>query len=82
MANLINAGIVPFTFANADDYDKIDQGDELVIEDIKNSILNKRDITLKNITKNESYPLAYEFSERQTDMIIAGGLLNYTREKV
>ncbi len=82
MANLINAGIVPFTFANADDYDKIDQGDELVIEDIKNSILNKRDITLRNITKNESYPLAYEFSERQTDMIIAGGLLNYTREKV
>ena len=82
MANLINAGIVPFTFANADDYDKIDQGDELVIENIKNSIQNKLDIVLKNTTKNESYPLAYEFSERQTDMILAGGLLNYTREKV
>ncbi len=82
MANLINAGIVPFTFANADDYDRIDQGDELAIENIKDSIKNKLDITLKNITKNESYPLAYEFSERQTDMILAGGLLNYTREKV
>ena len=82
MANLINAGIVPFTFANADDYDKIDQGDELAIENIKDSIQNKLDITLKNVTKNESYPLAYEFSERQTDMILAGGLLNYTREKV
>ena len=81
-ANLINAGIVPFTFANSDDYDKVEQGDELVIENIRESIANKLDITLKNITKNEEYPLAYEFSERQTDMILAGGLLNYTREKV
>ncbi len=81
-ANLINAGIVPFTFANADDYDKIDQGDELVIENIRESIIGKRDIVLKNLTKNEEYPLSYEFSERQTDMILAGGLLNYTREKV
>ncbi len=81
-ANLINAGIVPFTFTNADDYDKIAQGDELAIENIKDSIKNKTDIILKNITKNESYPLSYEFSERQTDMILAGGLLNYTREKV
>ena len=81
-ANLINAGIVPFTFANADDYDRIDQGDELAIENIRNAISGKLDITLKNITKNEEYPLSYEFSERQTDMILAGGLLNYTREKV
>ncbi len=81
-ANLINAGIVPFTFANSDDYDKVEQGDELVIENIRESIANKLDISLKNITKNEEYPLAYEFSERQTDMILAGGLLNYTREKV
>ena len=81
-ANLINAGIVPFTFANVDDYDRIDQGDELAIENIRNAISGKLDITLKNITKNEEYPLSYEFSERQTDMILAGGLLNYTREKV
>ncbi len=81
-ANLINAGIVPFTFANADDYDKIEQGDELAIENIRDSISGKKDITLKNLTKNEEYPLSYEFSERQTDMILAGGLLNYTREKV
>ena len=81
-ANLINAGIVPFTFANGDDYDRIDQGDELAIENIRNAISGKLDITLKNLTKNEEYPLSYEFSERQTDMILAGGLLNYTREKV
>ncbi len=81
-ANLINAGIVPFTFANPYDYDRIDQGDELAIENIRDSISSKSDITLKNITKGEEYPLSYEFSERQTDMILAGGLLNYTREKV
>ena len=78
-ANLINAGIVPFTFANGDDYDRIDQGDELVIENIRESIANKLDITLKNISKNEEYLLAYEFSERQSDMILAGGLLNMTK---
>ena len=81
-ANLINAGIVPFTFANADDYDKIEQGDELAIENIRDCISCKKDIILRNITKNEEYPLSYEFSERQTDMILAGGLLNYTRDKV
>ncbi len=81
-ANLINAGIVPFTFTNASDYDKIEQGDELAIENIRDSISTKKDIILKNLTKNEEYPLSYEFSERQTDMILAGGLLNYTREKV
>lgn len=81
-ANLINAGIVPFTFANPDDYDKIEQGDELAIENIRDSIKNKLAISLKNISKNESYQLFYEFSERQTDMILAGGLLNYTRDKV
>ncbi len=81
-ANLINAGIVPFTFANPEDYDKIEQGDELAIENIRDSIKNKLGISLKNISKNESYQLSYEFSERQTDMILAGGLLNYTRDKV
>ncbi len=81
-ANLINAGIIPFTFKNAEDYDKISQGDLLLIENVKKSIENNLPISLKNVTKNESYELYYEFSDRQRDMILAGGLLNYTREKI
>ena len=80
-ANLINAGILPLTFKNADDYDKITQGDELEIKNVKENIENNQQLVLTNITKNEEYELFYEFSERQKDMILDGGLLNYTKSK-
>ncbi|MBQ9851131.1 MAG: aconitate hydratase [Clostridia bacterium] len=78
-ANLINAGIMPFTFANADDYDKIDTDDMLALEGIRASIENGTEVTLKNLTKGEEYKLSYDYSDRQTAMILAGGLLNYTK---
>lgn len=79
-ANLINAGILPFTFADEADYDKIELGDELRLPDVRALIAQGKPVTLENMTKKESYPLAYSFSQRQTDMLLAGGLLNYTRE--
>ena len=78
-ANLINAGIVPLTFANSDDYDKISEGDELEIKNVREKIEKNEKLTLTNNTTNEEYPLSYEFSARQRDMILAGGLLNYTK---
>ncbi|MBP3327449.1 MAG: aconitate hydratase, partial [Clostridia bacterium] len=78
-ANLINAGIMPYTFANADDYDKIDTDDALALEGIRANIENGSKVVLKNITKGEEYELCYDYSERQTAMILAGGLLNYTK---
>ena len=81
-ANLINAGILPLNFVNPDDYDKISQGDELTLVDVKNAIINDSPLTLKNNTKNESYELKYDLSDRQKDIIIAGGLLNYTKESI
>ncbi len=79
-ANLINAGIIPFTFQNGDDYDRIDTNDELCLPDVKAEISAGKEVKLINKTKNEEYTLCYELSERQRDMILAGGLLNYTRE--
>ena len=79
-ANLINAGIIPFTFKNADDYDKIDQNDVLWLPDVKAEISTGKEVKLINKTKNEEYTLCYDLSDRQRDMILAGGLLNYTRE--
>ncbi len=79
-ANLINAGILPLTFANADDYDKITQGDELSIKGIKNAIINNESAVLVNLTTNEEYAINYDLSQRQKDIILAGGLLNYTKE--
>lgn len=79
-ANLINAGIMPFTFANADDYDNIDTDDILSLDGIREKIENGKKVTIRNITKNKEYELNYEYSERQTAMILAGGLLNYTKK--
>ena len=79
-ANLINAGILPITFANADDYDKITQGDELSLKGIKDAIVNNKPAVLVNLTKNEEYAINYDLSQRQKDIILAGGLLNYTKE--
>ncbi len=79
-ANLINAGIIPFTFKNSDDYDRIDQNDTLCLPDVKAEIKNGKEVKLINKSKNEEYILCYDLSDRQRDMILAGGLLNYTRE--
>ena len=79
-ANLINAGILPLNFQNPDDYDRIDQGDELSLIGIKNAIISNMPAKLVNITKNEEYTLKYDLSQRQKDIILAGGLLNYTKQ--
>lgn len=79
-ANLINAGILPLNFANPDDYDKITQGDELSLKGIKNAIINNEPAVLVNLTTNEEYEIKYDLSQRQKDIILAGGLLNYTKE--
>ena len=78
-ANLINAGIMPFTFANPDDYDKIDTDDMLALKGIRENIKNGSKVVLENLTKGEKYELAYDYSDRQTAMILDGGLLNYTK---
>ncbi|MGN0562692.1 MAG: aconitate hydratase [Candidatus Fimenecus sp.] len=81
-ANLINAGILPLNFKNEADYDKISQGDELSLEGIKTAIVNDQPAVLKNLTTGESYELKYDLTKRQKDIILAGGLLNYTRESL
>lgn len=81
-ANLINAGILPLNFKDEADYDKISQGDELSLPEIKNEIINDKPVTLRNLTTGDSYELKYDLSKRQKDIILAGGLLNYTRESL
>ena len=80
MANLINNGIMPLTFVNPDDYDRIDRDDELKLENMKATILSGETIIVKNITKNIEIPVEITLSERQKQIMLAGGLLNYTRE--
>ena len=77
--NLINNGILPLEFVSEADYDRIGQGDELVIENIRSVIENGSDIVVKNRTNGAEIPVKCELSERGRGMILAGGLLNFTK---
>ena len=81
IANLINAGIIPLTFKNSEDYDKLSRDDELELLDIFEG-MNNGEITLKNSTTGEKFILTCSFSERQIDILKCGGLLGYTKAKI
>ena len=80
MANLINAGILPLTFVNEADYDKIDQMDELKFTNLTAEIMTADELTVTNVTKGFDFKVKLDLSDRQREMIKAGGLLNYTKE--
>ena len=80
MANLINAGIIPLTFIDKADYDKIEQTDELKMTDLHEKIINADELTITNVTKGFDFKVKLDLSIRQREMLKAGGLLNYTRE--
>ena len=80
-ANLINAGILPLTFANEADYDKIDQGDELELANVRKAIeAGESQLTLRDKTKGIDIPVLCELSGRTKDIVLAGGMMDYTRE--
>ncbi len=78
-ANLINSGILPLTFENEADYDQIEQGDELEIPSIRACVEQGTPMVLINKTKSVTIPLTTVFTDRQKKMILAGGLLNATK---
>ena len=79
IANLINAGIMPLTFKNADDYDKLNQSDKLTLLNVFEG-MDKGEIILKNETTGKEIELTCSFTERQKAILKAGGLLAYTKE--
>ncbi len=79
--NLINNGILPLEFANEADYDRIDQGDKLLIANIRSLVENGGKIVVEDKTKGFSFEVKCELSERGKGMMLAGGLLNYTKAK-
>ena len=78
-ANLINAGIMPLTFASADDYEKLVQGDRLRIEGVHAGLASGQMLLLDE-TNGARIPLACAFTERQAAILKCGGLLAYTKE--
>ncbi len=79
-ANLINAGIIPLTFVNASDYEKFNLGDRLELPNVKAEISEGKNITVVNKTNGETVEAACELTDRTRAILIAGGLLDYTKE--
>lgn len=80
-ANLINFGILPLTFASEADYDGIEAGEKLEITGVKAALGKGEDLKLTSITAGRTCKLKYSLSMRQRDILLAGGMLNYTRMK-
>lgn len=80
-ANLINFGIIPFEFANAIDYDKLQQGSVIKITEILTALSNGSK-SIKASVNGNAIDLKIDFSERQRKILIEGGLLNYTKKTV
>lgn len=81
-ANLVNAGILPLTFENEADYDCISQGDKLELSGLRAAVKDANSVIMKNISNGKEIALKIELSEREREIILAGGLLDYTRSKI
>ena len=80
-ANLINFGILPLTFARENDYDAVDQGDDLEIAGIRKAILDGGNLLVQNKTKGTTFEASCLLSTRQKQIILAGGALNVRSQK-
>ena len=78
--NLINFGILPLEFSNNSDYDKIGEGDVLVLENLKSSVGDEKPVVVRNATKDEVYECKLDLSKRQIEMVLEGGILNILRK--
>ncbi len=83
MANLINNGILPLVFVNEWDYDSIQLGDEFIIKyaaDQVSGAAEGQNVMVTLLRTGEEIPTRLNISARQRDILLAGGLLNYTKE--
>lgn len=81
LQNLSNFGILPLTFVNPEDWEKIAQGDVLSIPDVRNAIRKGSRVSVINLTKNETYKAEHPMTPRQVEMVLAGSLINLVRQK-
>lgn len=80
-ANLINFGIIPLTFKTESDYDGMDSGDEIQISNVRELVSKNEPLIVKDLTKRKDFKVNYELSERQRNILLAGGMLSYIKNK-
>jgi len=79
-SNLINFGILPLLFKNIEDAGKVEQGDRLIIKDLKNTLTGNQSYSIYNKTKEYTFDVYSQLNEREKEIIIAGGLLPNTKK--
>ena len=79
VANLINAGILPLTFKNPEDYDWVSQGAKLSMENIRAS-MEQGELIIRDVVSGKTFAAVCDLTERQRAILLAGGLLNYTKD--
>lgn len=80
-SNLINFGILPLIFIDPKDFETIQQGDHLRIEGIHDHLQVNRTLTVQNVTQKQEMEVSHGLSQREIEILLAGGLLNYTRKR-
>jgi aconitate hydratase len=80
-ANLVNFAILPLTFAAAGDYDRLQPGDELVVEGVGEAVASGETVTVSDRTQGFEFVCRLDLAPRQRAVLAAGGLLNYTRQQ-
>jgi aconitate hydratase len=79
--NLVNFGILPLTFVNPADWERINQNDLLTLSNVREGIRRGNQVNVINKTKGESYPTEHVMTERQVEMVLAGSLINLMRKR-
>jgi len=80
-ANLLNSGILPLTFVEQEDYYRLHQDDELQVADLRQQILSRKSLTVHNLSQGYTFEVTLNVSTRQKEILLAGGLLAYTKNK-
>jgi aconitate hydratase len=80
-SNLINFGVLPLVFKDPADYDRIGQGDRLLIKDARGCLKRGAPCVVENLTRGGGFEVVSDLNEREAELIQKGGLLPYTREK-
>jgi aconitate hydratase len=80
-SNLINFGILPLTFKDPDEFQRIQQGDQLRIENIRDRLRVNGFLTIKNVTQGRFFEVSNELNHREIEVLLAGGLLNFSRNR-
>ena len=79
--NLINFGILPLTFVDPDDWKRIDEGDALILSNLKAALRRGQQVEVRNESKHEIYMTEHALSDREIESILAGSLISLFRQR-